>query len=694
MKIPQRDDQVRLDAPQTQAGRAVQPVEGSLGDSYIKTMRDMSKQFDEISQMQFKLSENAVKGQLNAFDIYVDSRTKQYNQDLQLATTKEQIDGLFAQYKKDVAENGTNILGSNLYQNWERVKGGTSIANAEYAGEVANTLLLNKQNKELAITSLDTLNIEAGNAATPQQEKEIREKAYALINSNVENATFDAATGEKLRRKFDFELDKTKIERDIYNNPEEAIKKLHTNDYAPAVAYPERERFLAEAMKEYRSSIGTGNAKVSRDWMDYWGRLQQTSQGTLVEALVPKTDKNNRFVLDKEGHLIFEVNKNADARYMASMAATLANNPRTFGLFAEWVGKITGKDANQLHVQDLFQIREQQMKFFDYGYSPETLAFQKEFSSFKQQNQLIFNDPKAEKADNSFAPSTWATVYDKMNGYGRLDRDANKLFTIYENAKSFTQNVESEALLGTGPNRNYVESVKAGVINTIVADVQKGKLKREGPYAELYRVMQQIDETLSVNSAGDKTQAEYRFLDYLMANNNVPQLFSSDNTIAKQKAISDATAIMYGVSPSDLYKKDRKGTELLVSDTPAWQVTASLYTKKPSTPWADWTVLPSSEGYSTSWSSSTQQQALQNIQKTSDFTVGDAVVMVNQAVGYLPKQAGKAARAALVDYLGSRESLSKRRKEESRKQLQDELDKMMKMTGPYSTKLFVPSEEK
>ena len=61
MKIPQRQDQVALNAPQTQPGRAVQPVEGSLGDSYLTAMRGMSKELERFQSynsiwlvMQFK----------------------------------------------------------------------------------------------------------------------------------------------------------------------------------------------------------------------------------------------------------------------------------------------------------------------------------------------------------------------------------------------------------------------------------------------------------------------------------------------------------------------------------------------------------------------------------------------------------------------------------------------------------------
>ena len=206
MKIPQRNDQVNLTAPQSKAGRSVQPVEGSLGDSYITTMRSMAKQFDAISELNFKLSENAVRGQLNAFDVYVDSRTKQYEKDLSLATNQEQIAGLYEQYKKDIAENGTKVLGSNLYQNWERVKGGTTLANSEYAGAVAGTVLQQKHNFELLKLSLDERNIQAGNALTQKEQDLIRNQSYELINSSISNFFFNFSPSAAVTVPFDILL--------------------------------------------------------------------------------------------------------------------------------------------------------------------------------------------------------------------------------------------------------------------------------------------------------------------------------------------------------------------------------------------------------------------------------------------------------------------------------------------------------
>ena len=141
MKIPQRQDQVSLNAPQTGAGRVPEPTMEGLGSSYIKTMEGLSKSFQDISDLQYKLSMNATQGQLDRFNLYATQRTKQYEKELSLATTQEQINDLFTNYKKDIDENGVNALGTDLYNGWYSREGGEKVATAEYSGSLASAQL-------------------------------------------------------------------------------------------------------------------------------------------------------------------------------------------------------------------------------------------------------------------------------------------------------------------------------------------------------------------------------------------------------------------------------------------------------------------------------------------------------------------------------------------------------------------------
>ena len=279
MKIPQRNDQVNLTAPQSQSGRVAQPVEGSLGDSYITAMRTMDKDFQEQADLQYKLAENAIQGQLDAFNIYVESRTQQYNQDIQFATDREQLSKLFEDYKKDIADNGNVVLGNNLYQNWERAKGGTYIAGAEYTGSVANTKLMKKHNMELFKDSANALNIQAGNSVGEQREQ-IISQFNDMAKQAVENGTMTQAEADSQTRQFNYDLDKTDIVRLINDNPELAIKKLGTNDFAPNVTYPERQKFLSLANNTILKNSGTSLSKKVEGATSIWVNMFQAPAGS------------------------------------------------------------------------------------------------------------------------------------------------------------------------------------------------------------------------------------------------------------------------------------------------------------------------------------------------------------------------------------------------------------------------------
>ena len=69
MKIPQRQDQVSLEAPRTAAGNVPKPTTDGLGNSYIKTMQGLSKSWEDISDVQVKVSRNATEAQIDRFNL-------------------------------------------------------------------------------------------------------------------------------------------------------------------------------------------------------------------------------------------------------------------------------------------------------------------------------------------------------------------------------------------------------------------------------------------------------------------------------------------------------------------------------------------------------------------------------------------------------------------------------------------------
>ena len=109
--------------------------------------------------------------QLNSFDIYVQTRTKQYNQEPGKATSDKQIDELILKYQTDIAQTGIDMLGERRYQDWYDVKGGNTIAGATYAANLTNAELQIKLNNERLDNQLRELNTLAGTAQTPEERQ-------------------------------------------------------------------------------------------------------------------------------------------------------------------------------------------------------------------------------------------------------------------------------------------------------------------------------------------------------------------------------------------------------------------------------------------------------------------------------------------------------------------------------------------
>ena len=116
MKIPQRQDQVSLNSPQVATGKAVEPVAEAMGSSYVDTMKGLSKSMKELSDLSFKLYENAIEGQQERLKLYTTQRTKQYEKEIGLATTQGQIDELTNVYKEDIEKVG----GTLKLVNWDK----------------------------------------------------------------------------------------------------------------------------------------------------------------------------------------------------------------------------------------------------------------------------------------------------------------------------------------------------------------------------------------------------------------------------------------------------------------------------------------------------------------------------------------------------------------------------------------------
>lgn len=276
MKIPQREDVVGLEAPRTQPGKAVGPVEGSLGDSYITAMRGMSKELNELSALQFDLAKNAMEGQINSFDIYVNARTKQYNEELSLATSNEQITKLLGDYERDIANTGTEMLGEKNYQGWYNAKGGVTLAGSVYAANVSNAQLQIKLNNERLDNQGRELNTLAGTAQTAEERQKYIDQYYDILKKNVANGTITEAQLQEKKQQFNYDLTTSMVIKSMEDNPEETANKLRNDkNFAPILTFPDRLRLAEQAESISFRRQGTAKGQRVKDSLNIWVPLYQ-----------------------------------------------------------------------------------------------------------------------------------------------------------------------------------------------------------------------------------------------------------------------------------------------------------------------------------------------------------------------------------------------------------------------------------
>ena len=299
MKIPQRQDQVALNAPQTQPGRAVQPVEGSLGDSYLTAMRGMSKEFEKVSKLQFDLAGNAIQGQLDSFDIYVEARTKQFNSELSKATSQEQIYKMLGDYQMDISKTGTGMLGDKLYGNWYRSKGGNVVAGSEYAANLGAAQLQIKLNNERLDNQMRELNTLAGTAENEEARNEYAEQVETILKQNVKNGTITEAQALEKKENWNYNLAVSLVMKSIEDNPADTAKKLRSDEnFAPIITFPDRLRLAEQAESLAIRRQGTSSAKPVEDTSSMWVYLWQANPGEGVSEV--EVEKDGQKVKQKQ----------------------------------------------------------------------------------------------------------------------------------------------------------------------------------------------------------------------------------------------------------------------------------------------------------------------------------------------------------------------------------------------------------
>lgn len=515
MKIPQRDDQVQLNAPQTQPGRAVQPVEGSLGDSYLTAMRGMSKEFNEISKLQFDLADNAIQGQLDSFDIYVEARTKQYNKELSLATSQEQIDKVFGAYQKDIANTGTDMLGDNLYQNWYKAKGGNVLAGSTYAANIGAAQLQIKLNNERLDNQMRELNTLAGTADTEEERNKYASQVETILQQNVKNGTINQAQALEKKEEWNYNLAVSLVTKALEDDPAATADKLRNDkNFAPILTFPDRLRLAEQAEETAAKREGTIRAKLEEQLISIWQPLYDSS--------------------------------NMKVRGMAYQIKDMGQN---LTQLKQWMSQVTGTPIKKISNKDVVNFRSYMDTVINYQDQDRNMAFFEKFASVNETSSALFYDKDKKKATPI---ADWANTYDKK--HPNLE-NADQLLELYNNHKALLNSTYDRTRLISTKKFDESENTKNAIADIFVNDIDKKHLPRELWYGEMQKVLQKAEKRLQENGDlyGNNKQKMRLFVRSLADNNDLSQLFKEGNDY--RPALQQAYANMLGVSIDNLGDK-------------------------------------------------------------------------------------------------------------------------------------------
>lgn len=515
MKIPQREDVVGLEAPRTQSGRAVQPVEGSLGDSYITAMRGMSKELNELSALQFDLAKNAMEGQLNSFDIYVDARTKQYNQELEKATTEEQIGDLFGKYQADIANTGSAMLGDRIYDGWFKAKGGTTIAGSNYAANLTSAQLQIKLNNERLDNQLRELNTLAGTAQTPEEREQYVSKMEDILKQNVKNGTISEAKLQEKKQEFNYNLTTSLVIKSMEDDPEATAQRLRNDkNFAPILTFPDRLRLAEQAEETAAKREGTLHAKIEEQLVNLWQPLYDSSNAQL----------------------------RGEAYRIKDMGQNLTQ-------LKQWISKVTNTPMDKIKNTDVLSFRSYMDTVINYKDQDRNMAFFTKLDSAKETASGLFYDKSKKK---STPVADWANTYNTK--HPNLE-NADQLRELYNNHKALINNTYDRTVMISTGNFEKSEDTKNAIADIFVNDIEKEYLPRELWYKDMQNVLAKTEKRLEENGdlVGNNKQKMRVFVRSLMDNNDVSELFKEGNDY--RPALMQAYANMLGVDVSDLGDK-------------------------------------------------------------------------------------------------------------------------------------------
>ena len=519
MKIPQRQDQVSLNAPQTGAGRVPEPTMEGLGSSYIKTMEGLSKSFQEISDLQFKLSINATQGQLDRFNLYATQRTKQYEKELSLATTQEQINDLFTNYKKDIDENGVNALGTDLYNGWYSREGGEKVATAEYSGSLASAQLqiaLNKQAVEDAGRQYNEL---AFTANTPEEREKYVKEWEDMLGRYVTNGTISEAEKQNVQRAWNLNFTRSLVIQDMDLHPEKTAKALREDkNYAPILTSDDRLRYAIQAEEiasRRKNTQADSNVKLLKEvWLSYYKSGQEQGRNIALNAYKDSVETN------KDAKTIF-------GAMFKKLGVSGVDDISNLELeeFARWADT-TVKNPDQETVSQFWDNRVK----LDIGY-----------------NELTAYDGGKKHAD--------LTTLGKFK-YG--DKTPSDVVNAYKQNLAQKNNIQMASIINNSADtRKKVNSQQETLLGIYVNGLDKKFKGTEQWEQNMYNFLKPYYKAIKDDTTGDGDIQMRRFVQYLWEHYDPKELFADTSKIP-MSAIGNAIAMTSLPTDESVYKVFRE----------------------------------------------------------------------------------------------------------------------------------------
>ena len=519
MKIPQRQDQVSLNAPQTGAGRVPEPTMEGLGSSYIKTMEGLSKSFQEISDLQFKLSMNSTQGQLDRFNLYATQRTKQYEKELSLATTQEQINDLFTNYKKDIDENGVNALGTDLYNGWYSREGGEKVATAEYSGSLASAQLqiaLNKQAVEDAGRQYNEL---AFTANTPEEREKYVKEWEDMLGRYVTNGTISEAEKQNVQRKWNLNFTRSLVIQDMDLHPEKTAKALREDkNYAPILTSDDRLRYAIQAEEiasRRKNTQADSTVKLLKEvWLSYYKSGQEKGRNIALNAYKDSVETN------KDAKTIF-------GAMFKNLGVSGVDDISNLELeeFARWADT-TVRNADQETVSQFWDNRVK----LDIGY-----------------NELTAYDGGKNHAD--------LTTLGKFK-YG--DKTPSDVVNAYKQNLAQKNNIQMASIINnSAETRKKVNSQQETLLGIYVTGLDKKFKGTEQWEQNMYNFLKPYYKAIKDDTTGDGDIQMRRFVQYLWEHYDPKELFADTSKIP-MSAIGNAIAMTSLPTDESVYKVFRE----------------------------------------------------------------------------------------------------------------------------------------